>query len=332
MADFTTGHATDFTFVGTETDPTDPLPDIEDDGQNDEDSPSDQTNYAEPGQGESFAGQDPSIWSIQGDADDGSTFQSSTPAIETETLPTDGDEPDSEPLEGDNPAVEDEEEWGPPPPPDQANPQYEEGDHNRWWDDVEGWFNKKWPSLSMPVEIEGGFDLTGGFKVTGGVELADEVELRPLFKFQRDQIAMDDYIAWYNKYLKSLASDDEVPDEDYEADEELETDDQLIEDENTAGPDFEDSPQDISEVAYTGTQQEQEPELDPESDEEMAILAFYSELQMLDPEDDLLSIGEVVFAQTSLVEFVDLELAALDDEDGDGFTNFVDDSDEDFTI
>lgn len=330
MADFTTGHTNDFVFVGTETDPTDPLDDTEGDGELDEDSPSDQTNYAEPGQGEGFAGQDPSIWSIQGDADDGSTFTSSTPAIETETAPTDGDEPDSEYLENDNPAVENEDPWEPPPPPWEANPQYEEGDHDRWWDKVENWF-ERFPSLEYTPTIE--YTPSFGLKIEDGIELADSVELRPLFKFQRDQIAMSDYINWYNQQIKAhedgLVADQS---EDFEADEELETDDQLILDENTAGPGYEDSPQDMDELAYTGTQQEQEPELDVESDEELAILAFYTELEMMDPDNDLLSEGEIVFRQTSLVAFVDLELNPFDDADDDGLPNFLDPDDEDFTI
>ena len=265
MADFTTGHALDFTEVGTETDPTDPLEPLDGDELTDAEADSDQTNYAEPGQGESFSGQDPTIWSIQGDADDGSTFTSSTPAIETETLPTDGDEPDSEPLQNDNPAVEDEPTTEPEREPEEE-PQPE-------------------PVRDADAEPE---------PVT-----APTPEPQPI-----------------------------------ERDDELETDDQLILDENTAGPGYEDAVQSLPELAYTGTQMEQEPELDIESEDELEIIETYAELEMLDTENDLMT-GEILFEETNLVEFMDIDDFLFGDpfgdEDGDGFTDFVDLSDDDFT-
>lgn len=260
MADFTTGHAIDFTEVGTETDPTDPLESDDGESFTDADADSDQTNYAEPGQGESFAGQDPSIWSIQGDADDGSTFTSDTPAIETETLPTDGDEEDSEPLQGDNPAVEVEDRTDPPETVDEEPEEVIE------------------PEPEEPVTVD----------------------------------------------------EPQTVQEVIERDDELEGDDQLILDENTYGPDYEDSPQSIAEIAYTGTQEEQELELDIESDDELTLLAMYTELEMLDPEDDLLNVGEVIFEETNLVEFMDLDTDPFGDSDDDGFINFVDETDEGF--
>lgn len=101
---------------------TDPIPDIDNDEENNIDdglTPTDQTNYQEPGIGDSFAGEDPSVWEAEGNPEkpEAQTDQATSPIeidSQSATVPDGGgtfgrnDDPDAKENIADEEAGDDE--------------------------------------------------------------------------------------------------------------------------------------------------------------------------------------------------------------------------------